>query len=151
MQNHKYFTLTGEVVFRGAPVKIPDAYYESAYFTLKCHLYDLQRDGSYKDTYDYFTIHTFKAKEISKIREGYTVSCLVRRDGNLWMKEGKMVTKFDMRTRNGEKVNFGTMPVLFESYHLTGEIMVTDNSIDNESLKKSNENFEGFLEDNQVD
>lgn len=147
--NHKYILLRGEVIFRGSPVKIPNTYYDSAYFTLKCTLYDLQRDGSYKETDDYFNIHTYKTKPLESIREGYIVSCRVRRDGNLWIKDGEIVKRFEYKTRFGEKVNLGSHPIVFESYHLIGDIFIEDKSLDKESLKKTNDEFNDFLDSNQ--
>lgn len=146
MQNHKYFTLTGEVIFRGSPVQIPMQYYKSVYFTLKCSLNDLQRNGTYSVVEDYFNIHTYKAKSIESIREGYVVTCLVRRDGKIWTKDGEIVTRFDSRTKGSTKVNFGTHPVVFESYHLIGEIEILDNSLDKEYLKRTNRDFEYFMD-----
>ena len=147
MHSHKYLQLLGEVIFRGSPTKIPGKYYDSTFFAIKITLPDLQTDGSYRFIEDCFNIHTFKKEEIYKIRVGYIVSCLVRRDGKLWMKEGEQVLRYDMRTRDGEKINIGQHPVDFESYHLVKTINIVDDSINKEAISSVNKDFQYFLDD----
>lgn len=143
MDDHKYIKLMGEVIFRGSPVKIPGKYYDSTFFTIKITIPTHTSEG-YSFIEDYFNIHTFKAEQIYKIKEGYIVSCVIRRDSKLWIKENKPVFKYNYRGN----VNHGKYPVIFESYHLVSDIKILDDSINKEKINQANQNFQHFLDEN---
>lgn len=138
MDDHKYIPLIGEVFWRGAPVKIPDKPYKKrGYFCLKCETRTLQNDKSYKIEKDYFVINVYHERHLEKIREGYTIKCLVKRNGNLWIKDGEMQIKNDYR----KDIYYGQYPIVFESYHLVGEIEILDKGKDKEAIKDNNDQF----------
>lgn len=149
MESHKYIRLLGEVIFRGSPVRIPTKFYESAFFTLQITTPKLRNDGTYEFIEDCFNIHTFKTEEIYKIRQGYIVSCLIKREGKLWVKDDDMVYRYDMRSVRGldTKANFGKYPVIFESIELMGTINIVDDTFNKEVTNKYNRDFEYFLDD----
>lgn len=147
MDSHKYIRLLGEVIFRGSPVNIPGKYYQSAFFTLQVTIPKLKNDGSYEFIEDCFNIHTFKTEEIYKIRQGYIVSCLIKRVGKIWIKDNDMVYRYDMRTVDGSKVSFGRYPVIFESIELIGTINIVDDTFNKEITNKYNKDFEIFLDE----
>ena len=147
MESHKYIRLLGEVIFRGSPVKIPNRYYSSAFFTLQITIPKLRNDGSYEFIADCYNIQTFKVEEIYKIRQGYIVSCIIKRTGKLWIKDDDMVYRYNMRTVDGSKVSFGRYPVIFEDYSLVGTINIVDDTFNKEVTNKQNRDFEYFLDD----
>jgi hypothetical protein len=141
MEEHKYIQLIGEVIWRGVPQSIPEKHYKSTYFTVKCIAVKQKADKTREIINDYFSIQTFKESQIEKIREGYIIRCLVRRDGNLWVKNGEIQLRDDFR----KQVYYGNYPVVFESYHLIGEIEVVDQAKDREAIRKHNEDFKDDL------
>lgn len=145
MESYKYITVTGEVHWRGAPHKIPNKRYKSAYFTVKCPSLKQNPDKTMSTTYDYFTIHTYKESQIEKIREGYIIECLVKRDGRIWIKNGEMQMRDNYRTIDGQRVYYGTYPMVFESYDLLGDINVLQGDRDIEEIKENNAQFEDDL------
>lgn len=142
MEEHKYIKIIGEVFWRGSPVRLPGQFFKSCYFTLRCTDRQLQRDKTFKIQEDYFTIHTYKELEIQKMREGYIIECLVRRDGVLWRKNGEIQMKNDFRNKDGGSVYYGHYPIVFDSYHLTGEIKVLNDKTNLEDIKACNQQFE---------
>lgn len=149
MENHKYIRLLGEVIFRGSPVKIPGKFYSSAYFTIQITTPVLKSNGSYEFIEDCYNIQTFKVEEIYKIRQGYIVSCLIKRTGKLWVKDNDMVYKYDMRfvRELNDKTSFGRYPVIFESFELMGTINIVDDTFNKEVTNKYNNDFQFFLDD----
>lgn len=142
MDSYKFIRLTGVVHWRGTPQRLPGKHFKSAYFTLKCTTQKMNNKGEYEETEDFFTIHTYKENQIIQMREGYIISCLVRRDGKLWLKNGEMQFKDDRRTFDNETVFYGKYPIVFDSYHLIGEIEVINSKNNLERIRQNNEDFE---------
>lgn len=142
MEPYKYIPITGEVTYRGAPHKIPDKHYKSAYFTVKCESFRQLPNNTVEKNYDYFTIHTFKENQIEKIKEGFIIECLVRRDGRIWLKDDQIQKKDDYRLFDGKRIYYGSYPIVFESYHLIGDISILNDDVNREEIKKINDDFE---------
>jgi hypothetical protein len=148
MSAHKFFNITGEVIHRGTPVKMPNnQYVKSAYFVVKVIISDRQTDGQYKDIEDYFSIHTYSETAIYSIREGYIISCSIRRKSNIWIDKetGKPKIKLEYSWNSDTKKKdkfMGNNLYVFETYHLVGsKIEVVDSSNNYEEIDAHNEQF----------
>lgn len=142
MDEHKYLLITGEVIYRGAPNRIPEKRYKTCYFTVKCISRKNNNVLNAETQEDFFSIMCFSEQEIEKIREGYVINFLARVE--TWMprdEEGNPKMRDDYR----KGILFGRYPIVYTSFVLCGEITVVTENINKEEIKDFNKDFEDDL------
>lgn len=142
MDDHKYLLITGEVIYRGSPVNIPEKRYKPCYFTVKCVSRKYNKVLNAETVDDYFTIMSYSEAEVEKFREGYIINFLARIE--TWMprnEDGSLKFRDDFR----KSIYYGKYPPVYTSFVLSGEITVISDNTNKEEIKDFNKDFEDDL------